>query len=76
MSAVGTWQVTVVVAAYNEALSLPLLHPRLRAVLDGLDDIEGRVLYIDDGSSDDNGSNDNDKMTTTTRMAIERVVQR
>ena len=45
-------RLTVVIAAHNEALALPLLHPRLRAVLDGLDDIEGRVLYIDDGSSD------------------------
>jgi glycosyltransferase involved in cell wall biosynthesis len=45
---------TVVIAAYNEAEALPLLHPRLLAVLDGLvrDGIEGRVLYVDDGSQD------------------------
>jgi polyisoprenyl-phosphate glycosyltransferase len=43
---------TVVVAAYNEADALPLLHPRLRAVLDGMHDIDGRVLYVDDGSRD------------------------
>ncbi|MDO4709729.1 MAG: glycosyltransferase family 2 protein [Pseudomonadota bacterium] len=43
---------TVVVAAFNEAEALPLLHARLRPVLDGLG-IKTRVLYVDDGSSDD-----------------------
>jgi glycosyltransferase involved in cell wall biosynthesis len=43
---------TVVVAAYNEQAALPVLHPRLRAVLDGLG-LETRVLYVDDGSRDD-----------------------
>lgn len=45
-------RLTVVVAAHNEALALPMLHPRLRAVLDGLAGIDGRVLYVDDGSTD------------------------
>lgn len=45
-------RLTLVIAAHNEALVLPMLHPRLRAVLDGLPDIEGRVLYVDDGSTD------------------------
>ena len=43
---------TVVVAAYNEQDALPLLHARLRPVLDGLG-LPTRVLYVDDGSSDD-----------------------
>ncbi len=43
---------TVVIAAYNEQDALPLLHARLRSVLDGLD-LPTRVLYVDDGSSDD-----------------------
>lgn len=43
---------TVVVAAYNEADALPLLHPRLRAVLDGMHGVDARVLYVDDGSRD------------------------
>ena len=43
---------TVVVACFNEADSLPLLHPRIRKVLDGLQGIDGRVLYVDDGSRD------------------------
>ena len=45
-------RLTVVVAAYNEAEALPQLQPRIAAVLDGMDDVDGRVLYIDDGSSD------------------------
>jgi glycosyltransferase involved in cell wall biosynthesis len=42
---------TVVVAAHNEEEALPLLHPRIAAVLDGLD-LDARVLYVDDGSRD------------------------
>ncbi|MBB1088198.1 glycosyltransferase family 2 protein [Lysobacter sp. SG-8] len=47
-------RLTVVVAAYNEADSLPLLHPRIGAVLDGLraQGVDGQVLYVDDGSAD------------------------
>ena len=47
-------RLTVVVAAFNEAQALPLLHPRIAAVLDTLsgEAIEGRVLYVDDGSRD------------------------
>jgi glycosyltransferase involved in cell wall biosynthesis len=41
----------VVVAAFNEEATLRALHARLAAVLDGLD-VEGRVLYVDDGSRD------------------------
>ena len=43
---------TVVVAACNEAEALPLLHPRIRATLDGLAGLRTRVLYVDDGSRD------------------------
>ena len=45
-------RLTVVVAARNEAQALPLLHPRIVAVLERLDNLEGRVLYVDDGSTD------------------------
>ncbi|HCV95581.1 MAG TPA: glycosyl transferase family 2 [Stenotrophomonas sp.] len=45
-------RLTLVIAAHNEALVLPMLHPRLGAVLDRLEDIDGRVLYVDDGSTD------------------------
>lgn len=45
-------RLTVVVAAYNEADALPLLHARLSPVLAAMDDVDARVLYVDDGSSD------------------------
>lgn len=46
---------TVVVAAFNEADALPALHPRIATVLDTLlaDGVDGRVLYVDDGSRDE-----------------------
>lgn len=47
---------TLVVAAFNEADSLPLLQPRLATALDGVmhdHGISGGILYVDDGSSDD-----------------------
>lgn len=46
---------TVVVAAFNEAGALPLLQPRIAAALDALardEGVDGRVLYVDDGSRD------------------------
>jgi len=48
-------RLTVVVAAFNEAQSLPLLHARLAPVLSALESAEGlacAVLYVDDGSTD------------------------
>ena len=46
-------RLTVVVAAFNEAEALPLLHPRIAAVLDAPGrGVDGRVLYVDDGSRD------------------------
>lgn len=47
-------RLTVVVAAFNEAEALPVLHPRVAAVLDGLagEGVDGHVLYVDDGSRD------------------------
>lgn len=42
---------TIVIAAFNEEASLPEMHRRLGAVLDGLD-AQANVLYVDDGSRD------------------------
>jgi len=42
---------TIVIAAFNEEASLPEMHRRLGAVLDGLD-AKATVLYVDDGSRD------------------------
>ncbi|HET8898639.1 MAG TPA: glycosyltransferase family 2 protein [Rhodanobacteraceae bacterium] len=47
-----TSHLTVVVPAYNEASVLRAFQQRLGTVLDGLD-LPARVLYVDDGSSDD-----------------------
>ncbi|WP_434030311.1 glycosyltransferase family 2 protein [[Pseudomonas] boreopolis] len=52
MSPAPATRLTVVIAAYNEAASLPLLHPRLRKVLDAMPELRPRVLYVDDGSTD------------------------
>lgn len=41
----------IVVPAFNEAQALPALQARIAAVLDALD-LDGRVLYVDDGSRD------------------------
>ncbi|QSX78439.1 glycosyltransferase family 2 protein [Agrilutibacter solisilvae] len=45
-------RLTIVIAAFNEADALPLLQPRLQAVLDAMPDVDGRILYVDDGSRD------------------------
>lgn len=45
-------RLTVVIAAHNEAESLPLLHPRIASALRQLEAIDGYVLYVDDGSTD------------------------
>ena len=50
--AMSVERLTLVIAAHNEAMALPMLQPRLRAVLDGLEGIEGRIVYVDDGSTD------------------------
>lgn len=44
---------TVVVAAYNEAAVLPVLHPRIQSALGSVPGLKGRVIYVDDGSTDD-----------------------
>lgn len=52
MNRVDVPLLTVVIAAYNEANAIPLLQPRLRAVLEGLQGLRTQVLYVDDGSVD------------------------
>lgn len=44
--------IAIVVPCFNEAQALPLFHPRLVAALEQLP-IAWRILYVDDGSSDD-----------------------
>ncbi|MEO6102070.1 MAG: glycosyltransferase family 2 protein, partial [Pseudoxanthomonas sp.] len=45
-------RLTILVAARNESESLPALHPRIAAVLSRLDEVDGRIMYVDDGSTD------------------------
>ncbi|KLI98899.1 glycosyltransferase family 2 protein [Luteimonas sp. FCS-9] len=47
-------RLTIVIAAFDEARSLPLLHPRIAMVMDAMagDGIAAGVLYVDDGSAD------------------------
>ncbi|MFP5373406.1 MAG: glycosyltransferase family 2 protein [Gammaproteobacteria bacterium] len=48
-------RLTVVVAAFDEAEALPRVHPRVLAALDRCAQdwgVQGRVLYVDDGSGD------------------------
>jgi dolichol-phosphate mannosyltransferase len=42
----------IVIPIYNESAGLEELFRRLRAVLDGLDDVDGHVIYVNDGSTD------------------------
>ncbi len=43
---------SVVVPCFNEAVVLPLTHPRLVSALDALA-VDYEIIYVDDGSSDD-----------------------
>ena len=46
-------RLTLLITAFNEQEALPQLHPRLCAQLQALDgSVDGRILYVDDGSSD------------------------
>ncbi|MEN5116101.1 glycosyltransferase family 2 protein [Luteimonas sp. TWI662] len=48
-------RLTIIIAAFDEARSLPLLHPRIAAVMEALadDGVDAGVLYVDDGSVDE-----------------------
>jgi glycosyltransferase involved in cell wall biosynthesis len=47
-----TFSLAIVVPAYNESAVIDTFHARLGAVLDGIG-ASARVIYVDDGSSDD-----------------------
>jgi polyisoprenyl-phosphate glycosyltransferase len=47
-----SFSLAIVVPAYNEAQVIGSFHARLGAVLDGID-ATARIIYVDDGSSDD-----------------------
>ena len=45
-------KLSIVIPIFNERASLPELYRRVRAVLDGLPELEHRVIYVNDGSTD------------------------
>ena len=45
-------RLTVLVCAFNEAVSLPVFHAQLCAVLQPIAALSWRILYVDDGSTD------------------------
>lgn len=44
---------TILIAVYNEAQALPVLHPRIMKTLDDAQLQHADILYVDDGSTDD-----------------------
>ena len=70
-----TRRLTIIVAAFNEAEALPVLHPRIAAVLDALvsDGVEGHVLYVDDGSRDRTWEVLDDIATADLRVSLLRL---
>ncbi len=45
-------KITILVPCYNEEKSLPMLHERLAAMMDGMPQYEWEVLLVNDGSRD------------------------
>lgn len=69
-------RLTVVAAAFNEADSLPALQPRIAAALDAVaaeHGLECRVLYVDDGSSDNTWQVLQQLAAADTRIAVLRL---
>ncbi len=44
--------ITIIIPAYNEEESLPILFPRVTELIDSISDYEFEVLFVDDGSKD------------------------
>ncbi len=45
-------KISILVPCYNEELSLPLLYPELKELMDNRKDYEWEVLFVNDGSQD------------------------
>ncbi len=45
-------KVSILIPAYNESKSLPLLYPELKALMDGEAQYEWEILFVNDGSRD------------------------
>ena len=45
-------KITIIIPAYNEAESLPLLYERLEELMQNMNDYEFEILFVNDGSKD------------------------
>ncbi len=45
-------KVTILIPAYNEEKSLPLLYPELKQLMDSMEGYEWEILFVNDGSKD------------------------
>ena len=53
MTHAGTRRISVVCPCYDETETVDRFYDELRAALDGIEDIEWEVIFVDDGSTDD-----------------------
>ena len=44
--------ITIIIPAYNEEESLPMLYERLKKLMNGIENYEFEILFINDGSKD------------------------
>ena len=61
---------SIVVPAYNEAEVIDAFHARLGTVLDGLEDLDVELVYVNDGSSDDTLTRLHALRATNPRVAV------
>ena len=45
-------KVSIIIPAYNEEETLPLLYERLKKLMDSINNYEFEILFINDGSKD------------------------
>ena len=45
-------KISIIIPAYNEEESLPLLYDRLKKLMDDMKDYEFEILFVNDGSKD------------------------
>ena len=45
-------KISVIIPAYNEEESLPILYDRIKKIMDSMDNYEFEILFVNDGSKD------------------------
>ena len=74
-------QVSIIIPAYNEEESLPLLYDRLSKVISNLKNYEFELLFINDGSKDNTlkiikGLREKDTRSTRANSRINKILGR